>query len=86
MKSISKQQAVQFTRKAAQKQTARLNEDGDIPVINPAHNRDMQDKNMSRREDWGTRAGPGILSTPNILIFIALALVGMLLIEYLSLL
>lgn len=86
VKSISKQQAVQFARKAAQKKASGLNDDGDIPVIDPSKNRDMQDKNMSRREDWGSRAGPGILSTPNILIFIALALVGILLVEYLSLL
>lgn len=86
VKSISKQQAVQFGRKAERQRAKDLDDDHEAHVVNPSKNRDAQDKNMHRREDWGARAGPGILSTANILVFVAFALVVSLLIEFLSLL
>lgn len=37
--------------------------------------REITDQNASRRSDWGQRAGPGLLSTRNALIAIAITLV-----------
>lgn len=77
--TFGRKQAMEAARKL-QRENPYLNENtGDDSVSEVSRN--AYDTNRSRREDWGQRAGPGILSARNLLIILA----GLLIISALGL-
>lgn len=88
IQSVATHKGTKFGRKQALKATRKLQHEnpylnentGDDSVSEVSKN--AYDANRSRREDWGQRAGPGILSARNLLIIIA----GLLIISALGLL
>lgn len=77
IKTISVNQAKQYAaHKAGQRLPAEEHYHDPITPDPPAGDtKDADDKNRQRRSDWGQRAGPGLLSTQNILILLLIGFV-----------
>ncbi len=84
IKSISAQDAVRLAILgkagfARTREAFRMAKRGGDELSDSDKSADAVDKNPSRRTDWGARAGPGVLSSRNLLILVAITLALMLL-------